>query len=328
MNIAIFGYYNFFNAGDDRIQYCIKRILKGNNLVFFPHFLPAPPLQYLNTFDWILIGGGGLVIERVGIWKDMSKWLKPLKANVGIFGLGINNITKDLLNELSSLLDKATFFFVRDRQSKELLNNDQRVEVHPDLTWCFPLQNKTKPQKDRYAINLTPCSWKDFDSDMWIHEMSGIDLIPFPLYFTKERDYKLLQKYFGNSVNQEFSLEPLLNSEMLIACRYHAIIFAMQLGIPFIAIAYDDKVRRLLEDCNLSYLCLNTDESHLLKQKIDYIKSNKSSIIKTINKYAVLQQNKAQQEILKINYWFENSQKKGTTIAIFKRKIKQLVFNY
>jgi hypothetical protein len=33
--------------------------------VFLPHYLP-PPKEYLETFDWILIGGGGLVFERLG----------------------------------------------------------------------------------------------------------------------------------------------------------------------------------------------------------------------------------------------------------------------
>lgn len=328
MNIAIFGYYNFFNAGDDRIQYCIKKNFQGNNLVFFPHFLPAPPPQYLNTFDWILIGGGGLIIERVGIWKDMSKWLKPLKCHVGVLGLGVNNMTEDLFNELSVLLDKTTFFFVRDCKSKELLNNDPRVEVHPDLTWCFPLENKTETKSDCIAVNLTPCPWNDFNPDIWMQEMSARYLIPFPLYFTKQRDYYLLQKYFGNSVNNEFSLQPLLNAEMLVACRYHAIIFAMQLGIPFIAIAYDDKVRRLLEESNLLDLCLNTEQHYLLPQKIDYVRNNRVSITRKIAEYAVLQQNKARQEISKINYFIANSRKEEAAISVFKRKVKQFVSNY
>lgn len=50
MKIAVFGYYHSLNAGDDRIQYSITKLLEGNTVVFLPHYLP-PPREYLETFD-------------------------------------------------------------------------------------------------------------------------------------------------------------------------------------------------------------------------------------------------------------------------------------
>ncbi|WP_019508575.1 polysaccharide pyruvyl transferase family protein [Pleurocapsa sp. PCC 7319] len=333
MKIAIFGYYNFFNAGDDRIQHCLKRIFSGHILVFFPHFLPPPNLKYLNTFDWIIIGGGGLVRERVGIWVNMSRWLKGLRANVGVIGLGVNSITPELSRELSTLLDYAQFFFVRDSKSKQLLNNDSRVEVYPDLTWCFPLAKTTDTFNNTIAINLTPCHEQKFEPDKWLERCSHQNLIPFPLYFTKNRDYWLLQKYFGDRpdaiashpVPEEFDLQPLRTSKMLIACRFHAIVFAMQLGKPFIAINYDDKVKRLLTESNLAHLCLEPNEYHLLPEKINFVESHRHEIERTINIYATQQTYQAKIILDKLNQNIANTPLVEHPRAAFKRKIKELL---
>ena len=324
MNIAIFGYYNFFNAGDDRIQHCLKKIFQGHIITFFPHFLPPPRLDYLNTFDWIIIGGGGLVRERVGIWVDMHYWLKNLRANVGVIGLGINSLTAELTKEVSCLLKYAKFFFVRDKKSKQLLNNDPRVEVHPDLTWCFPLINKHRSSSNTIAVNLTPCEGS-LNAEQWLKQLDLESLVPFPLYFTKDRDYRLLQKYFGKRTPEEFNLDPLIKSKMLIACRYHALVFAMQLSIPFIAINYDDKVKRLLLESDLENLCLELNEHNLLAEKIDYLESNYKAVTDKIELYAQQQTLLAQAMVYRLDNLFKNTPLVQHPRTIIKKRIKKIL---
>lgn len=295
MKIAVFGYYNALNAGDDRIQYCITRLFQGNTIVFLPHYLP-PAEEYLQSFDWILIGGGGLVFDRVGIWVNTKQWIKKCRANIGVFGLGVNRVSPDLLPELSHLIEKADFFYVRDEKSKSLLNNHPKVKVQPDLTWIFPFSvEKSTKVSNKIAINLLPCHWKEFDVERWVKELelSAFDINPFPLNFNRDRDYDLLKKYFGNSITQEFSLQPLIDSEILVACRYHAIVFAMQIGKPFIAINYDEKVQRLLSEANLSELCLETTEFDCLSEKIDFVLAEKAEIQDKINLFATEKKEKA-----------------------------------
>ncbi|BAY07243.1 polysaccharide pyruvyl transferase family protein [Calothrix sp. NIES-2098] len=293
MKIAVFGYYNALNAGDDRIQYSITRLLQGHNVVFLPHYLP-PPQEYLQTFDWILIGGGGLVFESVGIWVDIKQWTKKCKAKIGIFGLGVNRVSPELLLEILHLIDYASFFYVRDQKSKALLNNHPKVEVHPDLTWCFPFSSeKITSSSNQIAINLAPCHWKDFEPEMWLKALSEFQLSPFPLNFNINRDFDLLKKYFGDVTPQEFTLQPLIESQILVACRFHAIIFAMQLGKPFIAINYDEKVERLLTESNLSECCLETTEYALVREKIYFILANQAQIEQKISSFVALQAEKA-----------------------------------
>jgi len=324
MNIAIFGYYNFFNAGDDRIQHCLKRIFQGHIITFFPHFLPPPHLDYLNTFDWIIIGGGGLVRERVGIWVEMSQWLRGLRANVGVLGLGINSLTPELTLEVFSLLNQAKFFFVRDQTSKQLLNDDDRVEVHPDLTWCFPFEQNSDNIEDTIAFNITGCEGK-FKTEHWLRQLASAQLVPFPLYFTKDRDYILLKKHFGDCVPREFTLEPLVQSRMLIACRYHAIIFAMQLGKPFIAINYDDKVQRLLVESGLSNFCLELDQYDLLGEKIRDLQAHEPEIKHQVKSYAQAQKDLAQILLDKLNHRINNTPLVEHPRTVIKRRIKNIL---
>jgi polysaccharide pyruvyl transferase WcaK-like protein len=294
MKILVLGYYNFLNAGDDRIQYSITRLLEGHTVVFLPHYLPIPK-EYLENFDWILIGGGGLVFERVGIWVDVKKWAKASKAKIGVLGLGVNRVPEDLRPELHSLVEAAEFFFVRDFQSKKLLHNHQKVQVYPDLTWCFPLFSGTLESESKgVALNILSCHWKEFNHDAWIEALKDFKVYPFPFHFGQSRDFDLLKRYFEYDTPTEFSIQPLLECEVLVACRYHAIVFAMQLGKPFIAINYDEKVFRLLQESNLKECCLETTEHDLLKDKLQYVLSHKAEIHQKISGYAQSEKANAQ----------------------------------
>jgi polysaccharide pyruvyl transferase WcaK-like protein len=330
MKIAVFGYYNALNAGDDRIQYCITKLCEGNTVVFLPHYLPAPQ-EYLRDFDWILIGGGGLVFERVGIWVNTKQWLRKTRARVGILGLGVNRVSDELLTELSYLIERAVFFFVRDEKSKLLLNNHPKVQVHPDLTWCFPFlpsnENLTIASK-KIAVNLVPCHWKDFEPDKWIKELkklSDFQLIPFPFNFNLKKDVELLKSYFDHINTQEFSLQPLQDSQIMVACRYHAIVFAMQMGKPFIAINYDEKVERLLGESDLVQCGLQTTEYELLQEKIHFVLNKQEIIQNKINDYATLQRKNAKNLIILIqNHLFDNP-KKHTRFMIIKNQAKKIL---
>ncbi|MTJ11412.1 polysaccharide pyruvyl transferase family protein [Anabaena sp. UHCC 0187] len=326
MKIAVFGYYNALNAGDDRIQYSITRLLQGNSIVFLPHYL-SPPQEYLQSFDWILIGGGGLVFERVGIWVNTKQWIKKCKAKIGVFGLGVNRVSPDLLPDLYDLIESSEFFYVRDEQSRSLLNNHPQVEVHPDLTWCFPLPVEPNTSvSNKIAINLVPCHWKEFDVEMWLKELSKFQLNPFPLNFNKNRDFDLLKTYFGDITPQEFSLQPLRESEILVACRYHAIIFAMQMGKPFVAINYDEKVERLLKEANLSELCLETTQSALLPEKINFILANQAEIRDKIKLFVDRQQERSVHLTESIQKYLKYTQKDSrTSFGYFKAIVKQIL---
>jgi len=302
MKIAVLGYYHVLNAGDDRIQFCINRLVQGHTVVFLPHYL-VPPKEYLQSFDWILIGGGGLVFDPVGIWAS-PQWISGCRAKIGVLGLGVNRVSADLLKSVSMLIERSEFFYVGDEQSWALLAHHPKVEVHTDLSWCFPL-SQHQGGGEGIALNLLPCSWKTFRLDNWVNALSGFDVHPFPFHFGKERDADLLRGYFGDRTPTEFSLEPLQRSEMLVACRFHAVTFAMQMGKPFVAINYDDKVQRLLADADLSECLLETTEPMLLAEKIQFVLTHQEFLQRKIAAYAQSQVQKAQQLALAVERHLE-----------------------
>lgn len=294
MKVAVFGYYHALNAGDDRIQYCINRLLREHTVVFLPHYLP-PPIDYIRKFDWILIGGGGLVFERVGIWVNMQRWLKLCQAKIGVIGLGINRLTPDLFEEVKALIDKSEFFYVRDQTSKELLNNDPKVDVFPDITWCYPLRQLEVECQSGIALNLLPCHWKEFSPEKWVEALQDRRILPFPFHFGKARDAELLKEFYGSNVPDEFTLSPLYHSELLVGCRFHALIFALQLRKPFIAINYDEKVHRLLEESGLTDLCLETTDHHLIHGTVSRASLKRDEYIRKLDIFA-----RHQEELAKV----------------------------
>lgn len=299
MNIAVFGYYNHLNAGDDRLQYCLTRLLKGHTVVFLPHYT-LPPNAYLNTFDWILIGGGGLIFERVGIWQNVKGWSSACRANIGVIGIGVNRIGHELEEELAALIDRCHFFYVRDQESKQLLDHlfghHSKVEVLPDLSWCYPLSTSVSKEATGIALNLLPCTWKPYEPEAWVEALEALPtrpVRPFPFHFGDDRDADLLKSFFPDYTPEEFTLEPLLRSKILLACRFHAIIFAMQVGQLFIAINYDVKVHRLLAEANLTELELQTNEPHLLQEKLAFVNKNEEMLRAKISTYVSEQISKA-----------------------------------
>jgi polysaccharide pyruvyl transferase WcaK-like protein len=320
MKIAVLGYYHALNAGDDRLQFCINRLVQEHTVVFLPHYL-VPPKEYLQDFDWILIGGGGLVFEPVGIWANPQRWLAKCRAKIGVLGLGVNRVDADLLQAVTQIIERSTFFYVRDQPSWALLNYHPQVEVYTDLSWCFPLMGWQELEAG-IALNLLPCAWKTFNLDDWVEALVGHEVHPFPFHFGKDRDADLLRRYFGDRTPTEFSLKPLQQCELLVTCRFHGIIFAMQMGKPFVAINYDDKVQRLLADAELSECLLETTEPMNLVEKIQLVVERRALFQEKMATYAQGQKQKAQQMMAAIDGHLTKPRQRGRLNGLAKQLLR------
>lgn len=283
MKIAVFGYYHQLNYGDDRLGESIVRALYPHTVVLLPHNQDPPSMKW---FDFILIGGGGLVWKRVGIWKNIKKWLSKSKKPFGVVGLGINNLNEELKPDLTWLADHATIFLVRDKKSHQLLDCHPKVEVFPDLTWMFPYPfRQYNSNCNSIALSLATKHPKGYDPMIWgkyIREMR--DISPFPLRFGEKHDSGIFKTLEFENVPSDFTINPLYECEYLIGTRFHSIVFALQVGIPFIAIRYDDKVRRVLEDNDLLDLSVGAFDINALPEKLEYLKSNTPEISARIQK--------------------------------------------
>ncbi len=232
MNIAVFGWYHHRNAGDDRIQQCLTRWLEGHTLAFLPAGR-RPPVHLLRTYDAAILGGGGLIRDRGGMFRDMARWVRAAGIPVALAGVSVEGITPELRAELRAFLDVCCFAWFRDRGSLAEVGEHPRAFVAPDITWLYPFE-PAPGEGDGVAVTSADLT-------------APVPLHPWPLYFENGGDAAA----FRRPVPEEFDLEPARRAAAVLTRRFHGLLFALQLGRPVLVGSAAPKVRRFLEDNGL-----------------------------------------------------------------------------
>ena len=140
MKIAQIGWAGNANQGDERMFYCIKRYFKKHEIVRFRNLLEAiQSIELVNSCDYVLIGGGGLIFRGFSRYVE---FIKSIKKPLGCIGISIeaDNLNPDMEAGLSLLKKKCDFIYVRDQKSKKLLQNHYKVIVGPDLSFLYPFK--------------------------------------------------------------------------------------------------------------------------------------------------------------------------------------------
>lgn len=253
MNIAVFGWYHHQNAGDDRIQHCLSRWLDGHTLAFLPAGRP-PPVAMLRGYDAAIIGGGGLLMRRGGVFRHMARWVRAAGIPVALVGVSVEQAEPALLGELRALLDldRCLFAWFRDRGSLAAVGAHRKAFCAPDVTWLYPF-----PAADGdgagIAVGLRP--QRDLPLDGWRRALGALDqpLRPWPLYFEGGGDAAVLRRLLGERtpVADDFTLAPARRAAAIVTGRFHGLLFALQLGRPVLAVSSLPKVRRFLADNEL-----------------------------------------------------------------------------
>ena len=248
MNIAVFGWYHHRNAGDDRLQYCITRWLDGHTLAFLPAGRP-PSVALLRTYDAVLIGGGGLIMNHGGVLRDMAGWVQAIRVPVGLLGVSIEALSDTLRGELRALLDWCSFAWFRDRGSLEALGEHPRAFVAPDLTWLYPLPLLPASPANHAALCLRRHGGLDVDAWRRAIDRLGRPVTPWPLYFEGGGDTDPLRQVLPETaVLDEFSIDPLKPATEVISMRYHGVVFGLQTGRPSLAVGHQPKLVRFMNE--------------------------------------------------------------------------------
>lgn len=251
MRGLVLGWYHQRNAGDDRLMHCITHWLHDHSLTFLPHTqIPAPAV--LDGHDYVLIGGGSVANEVAGVFHGMQKWVPKAMIPVFCAGIGISD-HEQFRNELQAIPDSGGRIWVRDEQSA--INSRLQapdVEVGPDLSWLFPLRFKIP--RHGTALNLRPGGGpRVLEPARWQSALASLpDVWPWPLCFGRDDDRALLSKVLLSPVTvPEFDPTGASRADIVVAMRFHALIFAIQTGTPFVAISHTKKVRYLLQETGL-----------------------------------------------------------------------------
>ena len=250
MNIAVFGWYHHRNAGDDRIQQCLTRWLGGHTLAFLPAGR-RPPIPLLRTYDAAILGGGGLIRDHGGMFRGMARWVRQAGIPVAMVGVSVEGLPPALRQELREFLDVCCFAWFRDRGSLEAVGDHPRAFVAPDVTWLYPFEPAAEEGRG-LAVSVAPGTLQPREA--WRDALAACKepLHTWPLYFENGGDALALRELIPDAaMPDEFDLDPARRAAMVLAGRFHALLFALQLGRPVLAASDAPKVRRFLEDNGL-----------------------------------------------------------------------------
>jgi hypothetical protein len=250
-NGIVFGFYHQRNAGDDRLAQCIERMFSDANLTFLPH-TNKPPLHLLINADFAIIGGGSVANAYYGIFEKLNHWAEVAKIPVFCLGIGVSD-KPSLVAELKKLARIPNRVWVRDIYSYELLDKNKNVIFAPDLSWLYPLNMPhTASNGGGICLNVAPSLKSQIPIESWRKEITNLTLNnevrPWPLHYGLNEDYDLTKKLdLFDSIQEEFSYSSLLKSDFLVGMRYHAILFSIQLGKPFVPVYNTKKLELFLQ---------------------------------------------------------------------------------
>jgi polysaccharide pyruvyl transferase WcaK-like protein len=282
MNIAVFGWYHHRNAGDDRLQYCITRWLDGHTLAFLPAGR-KPPVFALWNYDAVLIGGGGLIMKRGGVFGNVRRWTSLAGIPVGLIGVSIERIDAGLKKEINALCRLSSFAWFRDHGSWQDSGAGENAFVAPDLSWLYPFPLLEPNDNNHIVLSLRKTKELSTPESMEILSSLGPEIHPWPLYFESGGDAAFLQEILpGKQVPDEFTMDPVQKGAIIITNRFHAIQFAIQSGRKFIAITDQPKTKRFLEENGLSEWCLSEKNLNDLNKLITKLEEKDEEALERI----------------------------------------------
>jgi polysaccharide pyruvyl transferase CsaB len=285
VRFLISGYYGFGNAGDELILRVIKTRIaaSGSRLTALSenpaetsklHGIEAVDrwnlprvIKSLINCDRFISGGGGLFQDRTGslslyYYLGLIFLAKALGRKTFICGAGV-----DEMSWLNGRLTAAVFSLaervsVRDEASRDLLIGwglkQGKVEAAADIAF---LEDVTIPSPSRAGrqpvIGIILRKSKNVDSSSvpaaalarsLVQKLGArVLFIPFQL----PADLEINRKAAGNSElctrdGIEGLIEELGRCDLVLSQRYHGLVLAALLGIPFAGIYTDEKIDRFL----------------------------------------------------------------------------------
>ncbi len=281
MNYWVVGYYGYGNTGDDDLLAQTVKIIRSVDpnatiSVAFPkhprsplpvgttavqRFSPFPVIRAIWTADALVFGGGGIFQDQTSI-KSLLYYVSivviaaSLRRPVFLLGQGVSKPHRKISAFLIKLaMSRCYWIGCRDNDSLMELRKMSSPNVGTltgDLAFAFRNPVLHPAHRPYIALSIR-------------HPNQPIDWTPLR-HFINEKEYRVIGLSF-ESPNDDDAIHALFETteksppqiielqnqfpkapldlgipELVIAMRYHACVWAALNGIPFLAIAYDDKV--------------------------------------------------------------------------------------
>jgi polysaccharide pyruvyl transferase WcaK-like protein len=284
VNIGILGWWREGNQGDFAIRRNLEQGLAPHRVVpiDLPFELTRDEVDRLNLLDFLILGGGGLFQDTPPIpFDSFEEWGPQLKTPIGVVGVGIDAVTQQYRSAVNALVEQARFFYVRDRESQNLVQHPN-VQVMPDLSFLYPFPQVVTPpiaqSQPVCGVNLR--TFPSLDVDQWIKTLRQLSMylrgIPFSTYSIWHEAQTLRQ--LDPDCPSSFDAGLYQGLDLMIGTAFHSVVFAIQAAIPTIAIAGTPKVCRLLTELGLSQWILGLNDWDKLPELVQRALENRTQL--------------------------------------------------
>ena len=297
------------NPSQTRKLYRVQSVYR-----FHPLKLPT----ILSKTRLFITGGGTLVQDGTSsrsLWYYLSMIKLALKkgAHAVLFANGLGPLTRKKNRKAASeILDRMEVITLRDANAYEQLKSLgvkkplTKVAVDPvlalspaDLSIGYNILKNEGVPLDGNIVAFCIRKWKKVKraeeilaalADKISLELHAIPLfvpmqLPNDLRFSKkivrcmkEKGYVLHGRY---SVDESMSI--LGNTNLVIGMRLHSLIYAANMGLPMVGLAYEPKVDYFMQSINQPYVSWDDSFSMTeLMEKINVVWQNSSSIKDTL----------------------------------------------
>lgn len=317
MKIVISGYYGHGNFGDEAILRAItdelEKTFNGPEITVLSKI---PDLREIARCD-LFISGGGSLLQDVTSLKSLVYYLGLLylaillKKKTVVYSQGIGPLNSKAGKKPAGwVLKKVDFVSVRDDESAKLLKS---LGIEPTITadpaWGLEY-NPVKTQKERIQIGIQLRQWPLLNSarlktlaNAVNSVFRGQDPVINLISLQDKKDGEVLSA-FGEMVEGvevkllegltlERAIDCISNLDCLIAMRYHACLVAAGHDVPFLAIAYDPKVKSLAREANVPYIAVKDMNFSMLSNGIKYLMNEKDRVSANLRELSAEKREKA-----------------------------------
>jgi len=241
-------------------------------------------LRMLKNVDKVLIGGGGIFYDSkfsqgrnpIKVWATRCKLLNYLKVPYKLNAVGISEFQKEESKKLMlNISNQAQEISVRDAKSKNNLIQigvEKEIEVVQDPAFNLSCDSN-KIEDNFYRIGVSLRKWLDLKSQneftnsiaSFINQLKKekkLKVVLIPFSFGVENDTEILtilKEKIDPEIECELLTKDQLNStdkllktisslDFMLGMRLHSIITSIICQVPFLALAYSEKVQELLKE--------------------------------------------------------------------------------
>lgn len=293
--IGLAGWWGGRNEGDRYILKTLKRSFGRDfdlDVINIPFRGDPSMIGYLNKLDFLIIGGGGLfTINFPEPFDTYDEWGKSLKTPFGFLGVGVQEVNERLSGTFASIIEKSTFFSVRDTGSYEISKKySDKADKIFDLTFLSPRKITTSGNDRTMGVNLRVWNFDDrrtYDNSAWCHAINGLKQpkIKIPLSFLHGIDDRKAMEGIASGYSRTFSMGLYKKIGLMLGMRLHSLVFAVQNNIPPIGISYTPKIQRFFDDMNLQEFCLGINDHDKLSGLVERANNDKKRIGPVLDGY-------------------------------------------